>query len=379
MILHGIQSHGGWYQGLGRLLAESGYETHFLDRRGSGANRADRGYTPSASRLVDDIAEYLRGLKSREPALPVALVGISWGGKLAVLTAGRHPELVDILALIAPGIHPRVGVPRLERLRIAWAFFTNRRKTFPIPLSDPALFTANPTGQAFIANDPLGLRAGTAALLAASRFIDRSVRRIPSRVSQAALLMLAGHDRIVDNGRTLKYFQTLASPEKRVIEYPEGHHTLEFDPDPSRYALDLAAWLDRVLRPEGPRRWEARRWSIACQDRSNRTEEPRRSAVDQDKKRELRQLKREIKRVGGKHRRRQLKQGLIEHPEEAHEDEPDHGPVPSSELNGLDRPADGDDRSTIPHRLSSLLDRLHLGLLQPLKAASRSRSRSNLG
>ncbi len=31
----------------------------------------------------------------------------------------------------------------------------------------------------------------------------------------------------------------------QVIEYPEGHHTLEFDPEPSRYALDLVAWLDR--------------------------------------------------------------------------------------------------------------------------------------
>jgi hypothetical protein len=59
--------------------------------------------------------------------------------------------------------------------------------------------------------------------------------------------------------------------------------------------------------------------------------------VDQDKKRELRQLKREIKRAGGKHRRRQLKQGLIDHPEEAHEDEPDLGKFRSVDLNGLDQ------------------------------------------
>ena len=39
--------------------------------------------------------------------------------------------------------------------------------------------------------------------------------------------------------------------------------------------------------------------------------------MDQDKKRELRQLKREIKRKGGKVRRRQLKQGLAANPEEA--------------------------------------------------------------
>ncbi len=47
--------------------------------------------------------------------------------------------------------------------------------------------------------------------------------------------------------------------------------------------------------------------------------------MDQDKKRELRQLKREIKRKGGKLRRRQLKQGLAENPEEAHDTVVDFG------------------------------------------------------
>ncbi len=92
-------------------------------------------------------------------------------------------------------------------LEIAWAFLTNRRKTFPIPLSDPALFTANPEGQAFIAADPFSLREATAGLLAASFFIDRLVARAPARIHQPALLMLAGQDRIVDNARTLAYFQ----------------------------------------------------------------------------------------------------------------------------------------------------------------------------
>ena len=61
--------------------------------------------------------------------------------------------------------------------------------------------------------------------------------------------------------------------------------------------------------------------------------------MDQDKKRELRQLKREIKRAGGKHRRRLLRQGLVEHPEEAHQDEPGFGKFRSAELNGFDRPS----------------------------------------
>ena len=57
--------------------------------------------------------------------------------------------------------------------------------------------------------------------------------------------MLAGQDRIIDNAGTLDYFGKLGSSDRQVIEYHEGHHTLEFEPDPSRYALDLVAWLDR--------------------------------------------------------------------------------------------------------------------------------------
>jgi acylglycerol lipase len=246
VVLHGVQSHGGWYHGLGRRLAEAGYLASFPDRRGSGANQVDRGHAPSPGRLLDDLAESLAALKQEDPSLPIALAGISWGGKLAVVAAGKHPERVDALALICPGLHPRVDVSSRQRLAIGWAVLTNRRKTFPIPLGDPALFTANPTGQAFIAADDLSLRLATAGLLASSAWIDRQVRLIPPRVRQPVLLMLAGQDRIVDNARTLAYFQRLASPSRSLIEYADAHHTLEFEPDPTRYALDLAAWLDET-------------------------------------------------------------------------------------------------------------------------------------
>ncbi len=247
VVLHGVQSHGGWYHNLGRTLAARGYETTFPDRRGSGKNEVDRGHARSSGRLLDDVAGTLRTLRESGPALPIALAGISWGGKLAVIAAAKQPGLVDALALICPGLHPRVDVGRRERLRIALAFFTNRRKRFPIPLADPALFTDNPQARAFIASDPLSLRSATAALLAASRFIDAGVASARGKVRQPALLMLAGHDRIVDNARTLAYFEGIGSTQPRVIEYPEGHHTMEFDPDPSRYAIDLADWLDGVM------------------------------------------------------------------------------------------------------------------------------------
>lgn len=58
--------------------------------------------------------------------------------------------------------------------------------------------------------------------------------------------------------------------------------------------------------------------------------------MDPDKRR-LRKLKREVKRIGGKRRRRQLKRDLAENPEDAPHSEADFGRSSSETLNGLDQ------------------------------------------
>src|SRR5436190_9471953 len=79
VVLHGVQSHSGWYHRLGQTLAGSGYIASFPDRRGSGANAWERGHARSASRLIRDLVEWLQALRAERPRLPIALVGISWG------------------------------------------------------------------------------------------------------------------------------------------------------------------------------------------------------------------------------------------------------------------------------------------------------------
>lgn len=60
--------------------------------------------------------------------------------------------------------------------------------------------------------------------------------------------------------------------------------------------------------------------------------------MDQDK-RQLRKLKRDIKRAGNKRRRQHLKRQLAEHPDEAPRDAYDFGRASSAGLNGMDRDA----------------------------------------
>ncbi len=247
VVLHGIQSHAGWYDGLGRFLASQGIEVHFPDRRGAGKNTEARGHTKSSRRLLDDVAETLRALRKDRDQLPVGLAGISWGGKLAVVTAAYEPSLVQGLILICPGLAPRVGFRFVEKLRILSSYLTKPTMQFPIPLADPALFTASPAAQSWIEADPLSLRTASAALLMSSAGLDRRVRRSLKHVDVPTLLMLAEHDRIVDNSRVKQLTRLIRSRFTSIIEYEGAHHTLEFEEDPCRYARDLLEWYSTSL------------------------------------------------------------------------------------------------------------------------------------
>lgn len=244
VFLHGIRSHGEWYTRSCRELADAGFEVHFLDRRGAGQNAAARGDTPSLRRLLDDVAEYLTAV--RTPGVPTALAGISWGGKPAAAVAARNPELVDRLILFCPGFVSIVGVPAVTKLRIALSRFVRPTKKFPIPLNDPELFTADPTWQRFIADDPHGLTEATARFLFASARLDLYLRRVLHRVTAPVLCLLAEHDRVIHNARTREYLKRFdAAKRVDVIEYPGAHHTLEFERIP--FVPAVCDWLRTTI------------------------------------------------------------------------------------------------------------------------------------
>jgi alpha-beta hydrolase superfamily lysophospholipase len=243
VCLHGIQSHGGWYENSCTQLARAGFNVFFLDRRGSGLNDACRGDARKYRRLLEDVAEFIQARNDR----PLFLLGISWGGKLAVALQKYHPGLVKGLVLLCPGFFPQVRVPFLRRLRIFLASLLNPCKLFPIPLNDPDLFTTNPRWLDFLRTDPLALHLATARFLVNSTRLDWYLRSAPALVNVPVLLQLAERDRIIDNGKTRGFIETFATTDKEIIEYPGAQHTLEFEPDPEKFIGDLQNWLLKRL------------------------------------------------------------------------------------------------------------------------------------
>src|SRR5205085_10226583 len=138
----GIQSRAGWYARSSRRLAQAGFDVRFLDRRGSGLSKGARGHAEHWERLVNDVAATLRWIRFERPPGPIILQAVSWGGKLAAAVARLHPELIDALALLYPGIHARVRPSFRQTLLLKLADFARARgRSVLIPLNDPTLFT----------------------------------------------------------------------------------------------------------------------------------------------------------------------------------------------------------------------------------------------
>lgn len=252
IALHGIQSHSGWYDYSSRRLAEAGFSVYFADRRGSGLNGFQRGHAAHAMRLVNDVRA-LRQVAIRETGgvstspgdqLPITILGISWGGKLAAVLAALFPEEFSRLALLYPGLAARVRPTWSQRLRLDLArAFDVVKHHIPIPLEDPALFTQVPEWQQFISYDPLALHTVSSSFLNAGRDLDRELTTHGAKILQPTLLMLAENDSIVDNVAVRRIVGRFGTRHLTTHVYQGARHTLEFEPNRDVVVNDLIAWL----------------------------------------------------------------------------------------------------------------------------------------
>ncbi len=251
VYLHGIQSHSGWYEASSRRLAEAGVAVYQIERRGSGRDaQHERGHVDRAETWMEDVARAAELARDETGAASVHLMGISWGGKLALACGAHRPDLYRSLILSAPGIVPVVDVAVLMKVRIAKCLMMGEElRRFPIPLDDPHLFTENPDRVRYIAEDELSLRDLTTRFMYESRRLDRMVRAAAATVRVPTLLLLGERDRIINNEATRALIYSMTA-RKRVITYPGAHHTLEFELDPEPYFRDLVTWINEVDAPE---------------------------------------------------------------------------------------------------------------------------------
>lgn len=249
--LHGIESHAGWFEGVGTLLAARGYAVYCLDRRGSGLNREPRGFASgdidSGATWLRDISDFLDGIAD-EPS-PRHLVGLSWGGKLAVAYAIEHPGVFDSLILITPGIRSPFNPGPVARALVVPAALLFPTRAWTLPLQ-PEMFSSDPTIQARIAADPLRLKQVTLRFARQNAGLDRMLRRRIAELTTPWLLLLAEDDPIIDNDGVLQALQSAGIEQSRVHVLPDQTHSIQFDAVVETVRL-IDAWLRAFSAPPG--------------------------------------------------------------------------------------------------------------------------------
>jgi acylglycerol lipase len=248
VFVHGIASHGGWFGETATDLAGRGVAVYAPDRRGSGRSGGPRGHLDSYRQALDDLDQVLRLVAAERPGTPVFLAASSWAAKLAVVHAAQRPAHLAGLLLLGPGLHATVNLSPARRAAVVVGQLVRPSARLPIPLT-PELYTANPAYVDRIRADPLRLLEATARFFWETARLDR-LRGGASAGLHLPLLVLQGEaDAMMDVPKTRAWFEGLDAQDATYRSYPGAGHTLDFEPDRTRYLADMLDWLSARVHP----------------------------------------------------------------------------------------------------------------------------------
>lgn len=236
IIAHGIISHSLWLASLAERLAARGITTVCPDRRGSGANRRERGDAPGETELLDDLHTVVN--RFQPSAVPLHLGGFCWGSNYLVNYLSRYRPGIASVALIAPALFPAAG---LRNVVLKTGASAEPTETPIVPVD---AFTRGPAYERFILPDPLRLNRVSprfnGIMQTFSRMIGIKLLKLPYPV----LMILAKDDRITDNDTTANLFSRLRVQPRQLVYVP-GEHGIPFDA-PIETADTLTTWVNRL-------------------------------------------------------------------------------------------------------------------------------------
>lgn len=249
LYVHGLTSHGGWFEHTFGELANGGYTVLMPDRIGSGNSGGSRGETRGTAQWMADYQHWLGALQDEHPGLPIVILGACFGARIAVPLAAQASDAVKGLLLTTPGLFVKAPLfsSRWDKLKAVRAKLGLGNCFIDIPV--PAeLFTHTPRYIRFIQNDPLQLRRISTNVILAVLDLVKQLPAHAARVKVPVLALFADQDRMVDNEKT-RAFLTSAMPQARleIQDLPGYAHIPDFEEDPSLYLSLVRRWLDGLV------------------------------------------------------------------------------------------------------------------------------------
>lgn len=241
VMCHGVNSHGGQYLWPAAQFAQAGLVPFTLDLRGRGKSEGERFYVDDISDYVADVAATVSLAKSRNPGLPVFLLGHSAGGVVSCSYALDHGA--ELTGLVCESFAFQVPAPP-----VALALLKGLSRLAP---RLPALklknedFSRDPIAVRILNSDPLtqGEVQPAKTVAALVRANDRLRREFP-RITLPVLILHGTADKATMAAGSQFFHDTAGSADKTLKLYEGHYHDLLNDVGKEGVIADIRAWID---------------------------------------------------------------------------------------------------------------------------------------
>ncbi len=243
VIVPGSADHGGRYAELRRFLAGKGYAVHALDLRGHGRADGRRGHCDRFADYLDDLGVGLASLQARAEGRKLFAIGHSHGGLVVLeylLQRGGGPLAGVVLS--DPYLELAFAPPRA--LVLLSGLLSALVPWLPVKHSLKAeMLTRDERIQRETLADPLYNRRTTPRWFVESNRAKRDVRQRAHEIRHPLLLLLGTDDPVAAPAASRELFAHLASPDKKLIEYPGFRHEVFHELGREQAFADVAHWL----------------------------------------------------------------------------------------------------------------------------------------
>lgn len=241
VIVHGFNSHSGYYLWAAQQLTACGYAVFAIDHRGRGRSEGERYYVEKASHYVDDVGTLVELAKQRIPGRPVFMLGHSAGGVIACTYALDHQA--ELAGLICESFAFRVYAPDLV-LAALKGFSHMAPHAHVLKLKTPD-FSRDPEVVSTMLHDPLLADEVQPALTVAEMVrADERLEREFDRFTLPLLILHGSEDKVTRPEGSQLFYDRAGSKDKTLKIY-EGHaHDLLNDLDRSLVMADISGWLE---------------------------------------------------------------------------------------------------------------------------------------
>jgi len=244
VMLHGLQSHSGWFVQSQSFLAGLGFPVYAMDRRGSGLSEGARGDCADFRDMIHDVHAVVESARARHEVEKVHIFGHGFGTIPAALFATTHPQLVASLIQASSGIHTKVSIAPSQKLGLLWSKASRGTVHIPIPLKAEMMSELDECVR-FIRADEARLLTATGSfyfeVLRARHYIHAHKHLLTMPLFMAS----AGHDSICDTAANERFFWSLPARQKLLVRYERSRHVIEFSEQRDDFFRDLCWWMER--------------------------------------------------------------------------------------------------------------------------------------